>query len=89
MFSTQGVDFVFQDADTNQDDQISLVRCEQHKTTHNSSPYPYPCAVATTQAEWKAAVEKNEMVQWLVCPELYVDKVMGETLDKLAAILSV
>ncbi len=39
------------------------------------------------QAEWKAAVENNEMVQWLICPERYVDKVKGETVAKFAAIL--
>lgn len=62
MFTTQGIDFVFKDVDTNRDDQISL-------------------------AEWKAAVENNEMVQWLICPERYVDKVKGETVAKFAAIL--
>jgi Ca2+-binding EF-hand superfamily protein len=64
MFATQGIAFVFQDVDTDKDDQISLV-------------------------EWKAAVEKNEMVQWLICPERYVEKVKGETVSKFAAILKV
>jgi hypothetical protein len=47
----------------------------------------FACGVA--QVEWQAAVEKNEMVQWLICPERYVEKVKGETVSKFAAILKV